>query len=158
MVVIGVDRVGFNHVVGIASKTMKRSGWVTGAVVIQVFWMLALVALPIYLLFLTRSSGILNVPDGKEAAHGLKVWAAVVAVPAVLAIASAYGLWKEKLWGWWIALVSNTVILGLFIYSMTDENTIAWDMVAVTLVSAGLPILLMLTVVRKFYWRVTESA
>lgn len=141
----------------IQSKAVKRSGWVTGVVVIQALWMLALVALPIYLLFLARSSGILNGPEGKEAAHGLRIGAEVTAVPALFAIASWYGLWKETLWGWWVALFSNTLVFGVLIYGMADDNTIDWDMVGVTVVSAALPILLLLPVVRKFYWHVTES-
>ena len=147
----------FNQVVGSASKEMKPSGWVTGVMVIQALWMLALVALPIYLLILARSSGILNGPDAKEAAYGLRIGATVMTAPALFAVASSYGLWKRTLWGWWLALMTNTVILGILIYSMTDENTIDWDMVGMTLASAVMPTLLLLPVVRRFYWRVTES-
>jgi hypothetical protein len=141
----------------IQSKAVKRSGWVTGVVVIQALWMLALVALPIYLLLLARSSDILNGPEGKEAAHGLRMGAEVTAVPALFAIASWYGLWKRRLWGWWVALLSNTLVFGVLIYAIADENTIDWDMVAVTVVLAAMPILLLLPVVRKFYWHVIES-
>jgi len=137
---------------------MKRSAWVTGVVALQTLWMLALVGLPIYLLILARSQGILNTADGKDAAHGLRVGAAVIAVPALFAIVSTFGLWKEKLWGWWISLLSNTMMMGAMIYSTLDENSIDWDMVAVAVASAVLPVLLLLPVVRKFYWRVTESA
>lgn len=150
IVQISVDR--------IQSKAVKRSGWVSGVVVIQALWMLALVALPIYLLFLARSSGILNGPEGKETANGLTIGAEVTAVPALFAIVSWYGLWKKTLWGWWVALFSNTLVFGVLIYAMTDENTIDWDMVGVTAVSAALPLLLLLPVVRKFYWHVTESS
>jgi hypothetical protein len=149
IVQISVDR--------IQSKAVKRSGWVSGVVVIQALWMLALVALPIYLLFLARSSGILHGAEGKETANGLRIGAEVTAVPALFAIVSWYGLWKKTLWGWWVALFSNTLVFGVLIYAMTDENTIDWDMVGVTAVSAALPILLLLPMVRKFYWHVTES-
>jgi len=147
-----------NQIIGIASQPRKRSGWITGVVVIQAMWMLVLVALSLYLLVLARSPAIINDPDGPAVAHGLRVGAVAIAVPAVFAIASSYGLWKEKLWGWWVGLVSNTAMLGILIYSMTDENTIDWDMVGVTTASAVLPILLLVPFVRKFYWHGGESA
>src|SRR5215471_10938363 len=99
-----------SQVIRVAGNAIKRSGWVTGAVVIQILWMVTLVALSIYLLILARSSGILNGPDGKDAAHGLRVGAAVIALPALFAALSSYGLWKGKLWGWWVALFSNTAM------------------------------------------------
>ena len=137
----------------IANKTPTRSGWITGVIVVQALWTLALVALVVYLLILARSQRILSGPDAADAAHGLRIGAAVIAVPAVFAIVSTLGLWKEKLWGWWIALMCNTLILGAMIYSTIDENSLDWDMAGVTVVSAILPILLLLPVVRKFYWR-----
>jgi Predicted membrane protein (DUF2127) len=147
-----------NHAIGTLSQAMKRSGWIIGVVVIQAMWMLVLVALPIYLLVLARSSVIVNDPDGPDAAHGLRVGAVVLAVPAIFAIASSYGLWKEKLWGWWVGLLSNTAMLGTLIYSMTDENSIDWDMAGVMTFSAVLPLLLLVPAVRKFYWHGRKSA
>ena len=137
---------------------MRRSGWVTGVVVVQALWAVTLVGLVIYLLILARSPSILNGPDGKDAAHGIRVGAAVIAIPAIFAIVSTFGLWKNKLWGWWVAILSNTLMLGTLIYSMLDENTIDWDMFGLTVISAGLPILLLLPVVRRFYWHRTQSA
>ena len=142
-----------SQVIRVAGNAIKRSGWVTGAVVIQILWMVTLVALSIYLLILARSSGILNGPDGNDAARGLKIGAMVIALPAIFATVSTYGLWRGKLWGWWVALCGNTILSGILIYSMTDENTIDWDVVGLTLASAVLPILLLLPVVRKFYWQ-----
>jgi hypothetical protein len=147
-----------NPAAGTPSPAMKRSGWIVGVVVIQAMWMLLLVALASYLLVLARSSSIVNDPDGPDAAHGLRLGAAVIAVPAAFAIASCYGLWKRKLWGWWVGLLSNTALLGTLIYSMTDENTIDWDMVGVTTVAAVLPLLLLVPVVRKFYWQGRKAA
>jgi hypothetical protein len=147
-----------NQINPIASQPRKRSAWILGVVVFQAMWMLVLVALALYLLVLARSPEVVNDPDGPDAAHGLRVGAVVIAVPAVFAIASSYGLWKGKLWGWWVGLLSNTALLGIFIYSMTDGNTIDWDMVGVTTVSAVLPLLLLVPLVRKFYWHGGESA
>lgn len=136
---------------------MRRSGWITGVVVMQAFWALALVALPIYLLVLARSRAIVAGPSGAEAASGLKIAAAVFVLPTLLAIASFYGLWKDKLWGWWLALVSNTLMLAMFVYSMVDDGSVDWDMLALTVISAILPILLLTPVVRKFYWGAAVS-
>jgi hypothetical protein len=147
-----------NQIIGIARQPRKCSGWIIGVVVFQAMWMLVLVALSLYLLVLARSSGIVNDPDGPDAAHGLRIGAVVIAVPAVFAIASSYGLWKGKLWGWWVGLLSNTAMLGTLIYSMMDENTIDWEMVGVTTVSAVLPLLLLVPFVRTFYWHGGESA
>jgi hypothetical protein len=123
----------------------------------QALWMLTLVALSVYLLILARSAAIRNGPEASDAAHGSRVGAAVIAAPAVFALVSSYGLWKEKLWGWWIALIANAGMFGVLVYSMTDENTIDGDMVGLTVVSAILPVLLLLPAVRRFYWHVTES-
>ena len=147
-----------NQIIGIASQPRRRSGWIIAVVVIQAMWMLALVALSLYLLVLARSSDIVNDPDGPDAAHGLRIAAVVIAVPAVFAVASTYGLWRGKLWGWWVGLLSNAAMLGTLIYSMMDENTIDWDMVGVATVSAVLPLLLLVPLVRKFYWHGGESA
>ena len=142
-----------NQAIATAGLAIKRSGWVTGVLALQGLWTVVLAALPICLLILARSPGILNGPDGNEAARGLRIGAAVIALPALFATVSSYGLWRGKLWGWWVALLSNTVLLGIIIYSMTDENTIEWDGVGVTLGSAILPILLLLPGVRRFYWQ-----
>jgi hypothetical protein len=138
-----------------SAEARKRSGWVTGAIVMQILWAVTLVGLPVYLLFLARSAAIQHGPDASDAAHGLRIGAAVVAVPGLFAIVSSYGLWKEKLWGWWLALTANVGMFAVLVYSMTDENTIDWDMVVLTVISAVLPILLVLPVVRRFYWKGT---
>jgi len=140
------------------SSIRSHSGWITGVIVIQTLWALALVSLVIYLLMLARSAKIVNAPDAKDAAHGIRMGAAVIAIPALFAIGSTFGLSKERLWGWWVALLSNILMLGTLIYSMLDENTIDWDMFGVTVISAILPVLLLLPAVRKFYWHRTESA
>ena len=122
----------------------------------QALWTSLLIAFPVYLLSLTRSRDILSSPEARESVYGLKIAAAIFAVPALFGIVSTLGLWREKLWGWWLAVVSDAVTLALLIYSMIDDATIDWDMLALTIISAVLTILLLLPVVRKFYWRVSE--
>ena len=88
-----------NQAIATAGLAFKRSGWVTGVLALQGLWTVVLAALPIYLLILARSPGILNGPDGNEAARGLRIGAAVIALPALFATVSSYGLWRGKALG-----------------------------------------------------------
>ena|SRR5215471_8136076 len=63
---------------------MKRSHWITGAIVLQALWALALVGLVVFLLVLARKAS-------PEVSAGLKTGSAVLGVPALFAIASWYG-------------------------------------------------------------------
>ncbi len=121
---------------------MKRPPWVTGVVVAQTLWTLALVAFPVYLLALTRSRDVLNLDEAKETVYGLKIAAGLFAIPALLGVVSTLGLWRGKPWGWWLTVVSNTLMFVALIYSMIDDGTLEWDMFALTVVSAVLPALL----------------
>src|SRR5215467_8671134 len=129
---------------------MNRSGWITGAIVVQALWAVALVGLAVVLLILSRTSD-------PEAAAGLTIGATVLVVPALVAIASWYGLWKEALWGWWLALLTDFALVAMFIYSMVDDGlrNIDWDMAAITLTSAVVPVFLLIPAVRRFYWHAT---
>ena len=128
---------------------MNRSGWITGAIVVQALWALALVGLAVFLLILARTAS-------PEVSAGLKTGAEVLGMPALLAIASWYGLWKETLWGWWLALVTDFGLLAIFIYSVVDDGwgNIDWEMVGITVISAIVPVALLIPVVRRFYWHV----
>ncbi len=135
---------------------MKRSRWITGIVTMQAVWTLVLISFPIYLLALTRSKEILNLNEARETVYGLKIAAALFAIPPFFTIISTFGLWREKLWGWWLAVVGNALTLAALVYSMIDDASIDWDMLILTIISAILTILLLLPVVRKIYWRVSE--
>jgi len=137
---------------------MKRSGWITGAIVVQFLWGLVLLAGSLYLLALTRSSAIRNETDATEAISGLTIAAAFLFAPAFIALLSGYGLWKEKLWGWWMAVVGNLLLLGMLVYAMIDDgwNNIDWDLAAMTMGSAIVAIFLLLPEVRRFYWKDSE--
>src|SRR5262249_19528565 len=122
---------------------MKRSYWVTGAIVLQALWALALVGLVVFLLVLARKAS----PEGSA---GLKTASAVVGVPALFAIASWYGLWKETLWGWWLTLSTDLTLLAIFLYSMVDDGlrNIDSEMAGITVISMIVPVLLLIPVVR----------
>jgi hypothetical protein len=67
--------------------------------------MLMLLAVPVYLLVLARTSETRSGPDAQASIAGLKIAAAVVGGPALIALAAWIGLWKEKLWGWWLTVL-----------------------------------------------------
>jgi uncharacterized membrane protein (DUF2068 family) len=126
---------------------MNRSRWITGAIVLHGLLALALVALTIFLLKLARTAS-------PEVSQGLKTAAMILWIPALLAATSWYGLWKEMLWGWWLALVTDFGLLAVFIYSVVDDGlgNIDWEMVGVTVLSAIFAVVLLIPVVRRFYW------
>ena len=133
---------------------MKRSGWVTGTIVMQLLWALALTVLFVYLIVLAHTAAVRNGPGGAEAAWGLKIAALIMFLPALMAIISGYGLWKHKLWGWWLAVLANLVVTSILFYSMIDDgwSHLDLDFAGFTVASTVIPILLLLPVVRKFYW------
>ena len=131
---------------------MTRSGWITGAIVVQALWAATLTGLVVLLFVMTRTGS-------PEDSAGLKMGAAILVVPALLAISSWYGLWKQTLWGWWLALLTDFALLAVFVYSMADDGlaNMDWSMAGITLASAIVPVFLLIPVVRKFYWHVTTT-
>ncbi len=73
-------------------------------------------------------------------------------VVVLVALVGWFGLMRKKLWGWWLALLTDAAVLCMFIYSMIDDGwRIDWDMATFSALSAILPTLLLLPAVRKFY-------
>jgi peptidoglycan/LPS O-acetylase OafA/YrhL len=117
---------------------MKRSGWVMGITGVQLLLALSLVGITIYLFTLVR------LPD-----------AAVFLSPiAMLYLAAVYGLWKEKLWGWWLGFLLNVGVAGALLYNVIDEgwrNSDAEDIV-LPFVFVALLVLFAIPAVRGHYW------
>jgi len=132
---------------------MKRSGWITGVIFLQFLYALLLVALPVYLLALTRASETRSAPDATGEISGLKIGAAVLGGPAIVAMVAWVGLWKGKRWGWWLTVLTDAALVGVFVYSLVDEGwkNIDWDMVVLTVIAVAPMIYLLLPRVRKFY-------
>ena len=132
-----------------AGEIGRRSGWITATIVMQGLWALALLGLPFYLLFLARAAA-------PEAASGLQIAFWILIVPALFAAISWYGLWNQKLWGWWLALVTDTGLTALLIYSMVDDGlrNIDWDVAGITAASVVVLLVLVLPTVRRFYWKI----
>src|SRR5215467_7765195 len=131
---------------------MTRSGWITGAIVVQALWAVTLTGLVVLLLVMTRTAD-------PGASAGRKIAGAVLVVPALLAISSWYGLWKQTLWGWWLALLTDFALLALFVYSVGDDGlaNIDPEMAGLTVASAIVPVFLLIPVVRRFYWQATTT-
>ena len=138
---------------------MKRSGWVTGVTVIQLLLALTLLGATIYLLVLARSPEILNDKDGAEAAHGLRIAAAICAPLGLIYFASLLGLWKDKLWGWWLGLLLNLTAAGTLIFSVIDDGWKHSDAedIALPIVFIVLLALFLVPAVRRYYWGPGDS-
>jgi uncharacterized membrane protein (DUF2068 family) len=133
----------------------KRSGWITGVVVLQFLYVLGMLALPVYLLVLTRTAETRSSPDAAEEISGLRIAAAVLGAPALGAIVAWFGLWKGKLWGWWLTVLTDMGLVGVFVYSLIDDGwkNIEWDVAVLSLIGLIPVVYLLLPKVRRFYWR-----
>lgn len=138
---------------------MRRSGWVTGVTVIQLLLGFTLLGGSIYLLVLARSPEIVNDKDGTEAAHGLRIAAGLCAPLAVIYFASVCGLWKDKLWGWWLGFLLNLAAAGTLAYSVMDDGWSHSDAndIALPIVFIILLALFVIPAVRRHYWGAGDS-
>src|ERR1700674_4139419 len=108
---------------------MKRSGWITGVLLLQLLYVLVLLAITVYLL--------------------------VLVVPALVALVSWFGLWKEKRWGWWLTVVIDLGFFAAFGYSLLDDGWYNIDGALVALAAMALAqvVSLLAPKVRRLYWR-----
>jgi uncharacterized membrane protein (DUF2068 family) len=64
--------------------------------------------------------------------------AAIAAVYSMLRFVEAYGLWRARVWGEWLALVSGTVYLPLEIYELIHRPTpVKWVVLVVNIIIVG---------------------
>jgi uncharacterized membrane protein (DUF2068 family) len=133
----------------------NRSGWITGVVVLQLLYVLVMLALPVYLLVLTQTPETRNGPDAAEEISGLRIAAAMVGAPALVALVAWFGLWKEKLWGWWLTVLTDLGLVGVFVYSLIDDGwkNVDWEVAVMTMIAVVPVVYLLLPRVRKLYWR-----
>jgi uncharacterized membrane protein (DUF2068 family) len=136
---------------------MKRPHLVIAVNIIQLLLTLLVAGTSVYVLFLTRSPETLKEPDAADTIHGLIIGAAVLGVPALFLITALWGLWRNKRWGWWLALVTDVVIVATLVYSMIGENSSDLTEPVWTLCFVVCAILLLLPKVRRFYWETRDS-
>jgi hypothetical protein len=132
---------------------MKRPAVVTAVIVIHLLAALALIGLSLYLLWLARSPETLGEQDAASAVQGLKIGAMVLAIPALLWMPGAYGMWKHRVWGWWLTLITGMGTASVLLYSAIDDgwHQLEADAAAVTTLFVILPLLLLFPQVRKYY-------
>jgi len=131
----------------------KRSVWTIGAVALQALWALVLIAISLYLL--------IHTPRSPEHALTLRLTGVMFGVPGIIAAAGCRGLWQSRRWGWWLSFISDGLIASIFIYAVIDDarlGIVDGTLVGTTVLASITPLYLLLPAVRKFCWRVTQSA
>ncbi len=131
---------------------MKRPALVVVVNVLQSLLGLVLAGLAVYVLTLTRSREALSEPDASETVHGLLIGAAVLGVPALITLVAAWGLWKRRFWGWVASLATDVGMLAVLVYSVIDDREWEGDEIALAAGCVVPVVLLLLPMVRKFFW------
>lgn len=129
---------------------MKRSVWAMGSLVLQALSTFALLGLSGYLLILSVRK--------PHTAPDLRVAALIFAAPGLFSATGWYGLWKRRLWGWWLACICDWGVAAVFVYAVVDDgwSMIDWSLVGTTCCSLILPIWLVMPATRRFYWNRTN--
>src|SRR5438270_4733874 len=83
-------------------KTMRIARVVAA---IQLLFGVALVAGGLYLLGLTRAAEMRISRDAERAIGGLYTAAALFLPLGVVMLIGGTAMWKNKLWGWWLAVI-----------------------------------------------------
>ena len=133
---------------------MKRSRMATIAAGVQLVYGVCTVGTALYLLWLTRTADIRNSGDPAAVIHGLFIAAAIILPPGLLVLVSGIAMWKSKLWGWWLATVTDSGLMLVFVYSLINDGWKRADSedITFTVVSVIPVILLLVPAVRKAYW------
>lgn len=134
---------------------MKRSGLITGVLLLQLLYVLVLLALTVYLLVLMRMPDPGNNSDAEQNRVGLEIGAAVLGVPALVALIAWFGLWRGKRWGWWLTVLIDLGFFAAFGYSLIDDgwHNIDGALVALTVTALVPVVYLAAPRVRGFYWQ-----
>lgn len=134
---------------------MKRPGLITTVTILQLLLALLLLGTAVYVLLLTRSPETLKQPDAADTIEGLKIGAAVIGIPALVLLLGAFGLWKRKLWGWWVTLLVDLGIEATLIYSLFEDGwrEVEREDIVLAACFAIFPILMLLPKVTKSYWK-----
>jgi uncharacterized membrane protein (DUF2068 family) len=120
-------------------------------------WLLGVgsAVLVVYLLALTRSKETLSAKDSAGEIQGLLIAAGTLVLPTICYCVGAYGMYKAKRWGWWVAVATNLVAAATFIFGIFDVDTheIDKDVIPFAVGFAVIAGWLLLPGVRKFYSR-----
>lgn len=121
------------------------AGFQTGMAII-------LCAAVVYLWVVSLSSRVTHSTNAVQVALEMRIAGTVVLLPATLAVLASWGLWKNRAWGWWIALVLSVLILTPMILDVIEERAVELDDLAATVPFLIFAVLLLVPKVRRFYW------
>jgi hypothetical protein len=132
---------------------------VTGVVVVQFLSAALFMGTCIVLVVLIRQAELKHGPDRASTVQGLKLALGILAPLATVVLVGAWGLAKNRPWGWWLAFLIDVGLLGILLYSMVDDglDNIDWDMFQFPVVAFVLVAWLLAPAVRCFYWADTEG-
>jgi hypothetical protein len=138
-------------------ESVKRPDWVKSVVVIQFSFGVVLLGLALLLLTEVYPSG--GSIGGELLDQVIKQVAAIGSAMGLLALVGGLALLTNKLWGWWLALLSDLTLMSLLIYRIANRHpaNAPWEsatgegcFVAALLIASAL---LLIRPVRTFYWR-----
>jgi uncharacterized membrane protein (DUF2068 family) len=134
---------------------VKRSIWVTVSLVLQGLWTLTLLGL-------ATDSLVFSVAH-PENSRAPRASALVSALLGLLFGIGWYGLWRRKLWGWWLACICSWGFGARFVHVVLDviiRN--GWSVInrglVVPVCCLILPIWLVTPATRKIYWNPTKAS
>lgn len=121
---------------------MKRPGLVNFLIAVNVLVFLAQIGFAAYLLVLTRSPQVVGGDDPASSIHGLKVAAAIFAVPALFWVLSLLAILRRWAWGGWYGMLLHLGLAALFTFDIVDDwrnaDEFSMALVALGLIVAGL--------------------
>jgi uncharacterized membrane protein (DUF2068 family) len=139
---------------------MRRSSLIVGVTIVELLLALLLVGISIFLVVWMRSPEVQQSSNAADEIFGLKMAAGVLVIPGVSMLLAALGLWKDKLWGWWLALLVDLAIAVTLIYGVIDDGWRVADSedISLAVISVVPIVLLLIPAVRKHYWQGSDSS
>jgi hypothetical protein len=134
-------------------EAMKRPAWIRGVLLLQLLYVLMLLAIMVYLLVLMQAPDPANNSDVAQGRRGLEIGTVVLGTPTLVALVAWFGLWKGKRWGWWLTMFVDLLFFAAFGYSVYDDgwHNIDGTLVALTVIALVLVAYLLMPKVRRFY-------
>jgi len=129
-----------------------RPTMATGVAGFQTVMAIILCAAVVYLWVVSLSSRVTHSNNALQVALEMRIAGTVVLLPAILAVIASWGLWKNRTWGWWIALVLSVLILAPMVLDVIEERALELDDMAATVPFLIFAVLLFVPKVRRFYW------
>lgn len=121
---------------------MKRPGLINFLIALHVLVFLAQVGFAAYLLVLTHSPQVVGGNDAADSVHGLKIAAAIFALPSLFWVLSLVAILRRWTWGGWYGMLLHLGLAALFTVDIVDDwrnaDEFSMALVALGLIVAGL--------------------